>query len=110
MPKVVTIAERKAREAERRRAAVANVIDELKRYGAEHGGRFLVFGSAAEGRIDADSDLDVIVDFPAAAEALAVEHVEEMCRRLGIPVDVLAKSATKAAFLDRIGPRTLVIP
>jgi len=110
MPQVVTIAERKAREAARRRAAVADVILDLRRYGAEHGGRFLVFGSAAEGRIGADSDLDVVVDFPAGAEMLAVEHVEEICKKCRIPVDVLAKSATKAAFLDRISPRTLVIP
>jgi len=110
MPEVVTITERKAREAARRRAAIAEVMADLRRYGAEHGGRFLIFGSAAEDRIGPDSDLDVVVDFPAGAETPAIEHVEDICKQHRIPVDVLAKSATKTAFLDRIGSRSLVIP
>jgi predicted nucleotidyltransferase len=109
MPEVVTIAERKSREAARRRAAAANVILELKRYADEHRGRFLVFGSVAEDRIGPDSDFDVIVDFPADAENPAVESVEEICSRYRIPADVHAMSVTRAAFFDRISGRTLVI-
>jgi predicted nucleotidyltransferase len=60
---VVTVSERKARRAALKRSAVARVMDELKTYAAAHGGRFLVFGSVATGKVKFDSDFDVVVDF-----------------------------------------------
>ena len=109
MTEVVTVSERKSREAARRRAAAAEIIGQLRRYAAENGGRFLVFGSAATDRIDHNSDFDVVVDFPAAAETAAVEWVEDICTRHRIPADVHAGSTTKKAFLDRIESRAMVI-
>ena len=76
---VVTVSERKARRIERLRAASREVLDCLRDYGSRHGGRFLVFGSAARGDIHTDSDFDVVVDFPHPAERAARTYVEEIC-------------------------------
>jgi len=109
MPKVVTIDQRKSRETARRREAAAQIVRDLERYAAEHGGQFLIFGSAAKGRIGPDSDLDVIVDFPLAAEGSAVEYVEEVCRAHRIPADIHARSTTSSAFVERARANALVI-
>lgn len=50
MSDVVTVSERKARETLRRRSAAASVMSELREFGHTRGGKFIVFGSAAEGR------------------------------------------------------------
>jgi predicted nucleotidyltransferase len=71
MSEVVTVPERKVREAARRRAAARDVMVEAREFAAVHGGRFYVFGSVAEDRMKYDSDFDVVVDFPFAAETEA---------------------------------------
>ena len=68
MSRIVTVSERKAREAARRRAAANLVMAEIREFGHLRGGRFFVFGSAAEDRMKYDSDFDVVVDFPSAGE------------------------------------------
>ena len=64
---IVTLKERKAREAERRRQAVAELREVLAAYAREHRGRYLLFGSAARGGMRYDSDVDILVDFPCEA-------------------------------------------
>jgi hypothetical protein len=51
MGHIVTLAERKAAEAERRRRAVEALRPVLAAYARVHGGRFLLFGSAARGQM-----------------------------------------------------------
>jgi predicted nucleotidyltransferase len=110
MSHVVTVPQRKAREASRRCAAADHVMAELRAFGAAHGGRFLVFGSVAEGRMRFDSDFDVVVDFPADREAAAVDFVEEACRRQRLPVDIHLKSASSNRLLDRIRGHMTTLP
>lgn len=110
MSEVVTVPQRKAREAARRRRAADTILAEMTTFGLFHGGRFLVFGSVAEGRMSFDSDLDVVVDFPAGGETEAVEFVEEACRRHGLPHDIHVKSTCSREFLDRIRDHVLVRP
>jgi predicted nucleotidyltransferase len=110
MSRIVTVSERKARESARRRAAASLVMSELKVFGTTHGGRFLVFGSAAEDRMKFDSDLDVIVDFPVEGEAEAVDFVEDICRRHNLPADVHLKSTSSSRFLDRIRHHMVQLP
>ncbi|HLB98853.1 MAG TPA: hypothetical protein VJK90_14370, partial [Acetobacteraceae bacterium] len=50
MDRIVTVAERKAAEAMRRQRAVADLRRVLDAYARGHGGRFLLFGSAARGQ------------------------------------------------------------
>jgi predicted nucleotidyltransferase len=107
---IVTIAERKARETARRRAAADLVMSEMRAFGTEHGGRFLIFGSAAEDRMKFDSDLDVVVDFPAERELEAYDFVEDACRRQDLPADIHLKSTSSSGFLDRIRNHMVQVP
>ena len=53
---------RKAREASRRARAAEAVARRLSGYARRHGGRFILFGSAASGRMR--HDIDILTDFP----------------------------------------------
>jgi predicted nucleotidyltransferase len=110
MSRVVTVNERKDRERARRLAAADVVMAKLRAFGAERGGTFLIFGSAAEGRMKFDSDLDVVVDFPAEREAEAVDFVEDTCRKQNIPADIHVKSGASSRFLDRIRNHMIQLP
>lgn len=110
MSRIVTVAERKSRETARRRAAADLVISEMRAFGTERDGRFLIFGSAAENRMKFDSDLDVVVDFPADREADALEFVEKICRKEGLPSDVHLKSEASSGFLERIRGHLVQVP
>jgi predicted nucleotidyltransferase len=106
---VVTISERKARGAALVRSAAARVMDELKTYAGAHGGRFLVFGSVATGKVKFDSDLDVVVDFPDGLENAAIEFVEDACAANSLPYDVYARTTSSEAFLARIMPQAVIL-
>jgi len=110
MPEIVTVPERKAREAARRRTAARDVMAEARDFAVTRGGRFYVFGSVAEDRIKYDSDFDVVVDFPSFAETEAAEFIEEACRRRDLPSDVHLKSRATDRFLDRIRDRMVILP
>jgi predicted nucleotidyltransferase len=110
MPEIVTVSERKARETARRRAAALAVMAEAREFASVHGGRFHVFGSAAEDRMKYDSDFDVVVDFPLPTEMEAAEFVEEACRRRNIPSDIHLRSRASARFLDRIRDSMMSLP
>jgi predicted nucleotidyltransferase len=106
---VVTVSERKARQAALRRAAADRVMDELKAHAAAHGGRFLVFGSVATGKLKFDSDFDVVVDFPDGMETPAISFAEDACAANSIPCDVHAKTTSSEAFLARIAPQAVIL-
>ncbi len=109
MSSIVTIAERKTREAERRGRAADAVMDELRDFVRTRGGRFYVFGSVAQGRIRYNSDLDILIDVPKALELAAWERVEEAGRRHGIAVDILTTAYASAEFLARVKSASIVI-
>ena len=81
-----------------------SAIDALPGIAKRHGGRFLVFGSAARGDIhDGDSDLDLIADFPATEQSTAIRKASEACVAARIPhdlltMDELSKSPVLARF------------
>ena len=109
MKKVVTIAERKARSARARREAIDAAIAELRRYASSRGGRYLVFGSTAKGKVHGRSDLDVLVDFAAEDENQAFRHVEEVCSRHGIPCDPQYRHAQETAFIKRVREHAIIL-
>lgn len=109
MQKIVTIAERKARALKRRQDAVAAVVEELRAYASAKGGRFLIFGSVATGHMRADSDLDIVIDFPSHIERDAWRHVEDISHDHGVPTDIHSVSTSSAPFLARIGPHAIVL-
>jgi len=110
MGSVQTLAQRKQARVEEIRAGVASLREALAAYGRAHGGRFLIYGSAVSDRLHYDSDVDLLVDFPAPATSAAVDFVEETCARLNLRVDVQPKTWCKEAFLARIIPQAQVVP
>ncbi|MEE2952081.1 MAG: nucleotidyltransferase domain-containing protein [Pseudomonadota bacterium] len=101
----LSLEERKAREASRRRTVVDTVVDALDRYAKAHGGRFHVVGSAVTGQMRYDSDLDVLVEFPPDHEHDAFTFVEDLCIEHRLPLDALAFRTMSARFLARNADR-----
>jgi predicted nucleotidyltransferase len=102
MQRIVTLTERKFRETARRRDAVAALVPVLAVYARTHGGRFLLFGSAARGTMKHDSDVDLLMDFPAEALNEAWKFAEEACWDRKLEPDLLPYRWCKRAFLDHV--------
>lgn len=109
MQRIVTLSERKAAEAARRAAAVEALVSVLAGYARAHGGRFLIFGSAARGRMKFDSDVDLLMDFPPEAMDDAWTFAETACWDRGLEPDLLSYGGCKPEFLDHIAPDIRVL-
>jgi predicted nucleotidyltransferase len=106
---IVTLKERKAAEAERRRRAVDDLRSALAAYAGEHGGRFLLFGSAARGDMRYDSDVDILVDFPADTIDAAWNFAERACWDRRLEPDITPFAWCKGRFLERVTPDLQVV-
>jgi predicted nucleotidyltransferase len=104
LARIVTLRERKATEAARRTAAADRIALKLQTYAREHGGRYLLFGSAARSEMRFDSDIDVLVDFPEDQMRDAMNAAEDFCEDEGLPCDVLPFETRSRSFLDRVLP------
>ena len=104
MPEIVTLRERKADAATRRSEAVAALRPVLTAYARAHGGRFLLYGSAARGCIKYDSDVDLLLDFPPDQVREAWNFAESACWDRGLEADLLPYDGCKPAFLAHIAP------
>jgi predicted nucleotidyltransferase len=91
-------------------SAVAKLKPALAVYAREHGGRFVLFGSAARREMRDDSDVDILVDFPVAAQSDAISFVEQACWRLGLKPDILAFAVPSGHFRERVDKEGLVLP
>ncbi len=107
--RVVTLAERKAAAIDRKCAALDALREVLADYVRAHGGRFLLFGSAARGTIRRDSDVDILTDFSEPETAAAWNFAERACWDRGLDPDVMPKAWCKADFLAHIAPDIEVI-
>lgn len=90
-------------------AGVAVLKKDLGRYAFDHGGTFLIFGSAARSDMHFDSDVDILVDFPSGAEAAAWRFAEDACYKLGLIPDVRPKSLCADRFIHHISLGALEI-
>jgi predicted nucleotidyltransferase len=102
MQRIVTLTERKTTEAARCRDAVAALIPVLTDYARAHGGRYLLFESAARGTMTYHSDVDLLMDFPADALNEAWKFAEEACWDRKLEPDLLPYGGCKPQFLDHI--------
>ncbi len=109
MQLIVTLPERKAAEAARRAAAVEALVPVLAEYARAHGGRFLLFGSAARGTMTDHSDVDVLLDFPPDAFGDAWNFAETACWDRGLEPDLLPYGGCKPGFLEHIAPDIRVL-
>ena len=109
MQRIVTLSERKAAEAVRRRDAVAILAVALSAYARAQGGRFLLYGSAARGTMKYDSDVDLLLDFPDEALTDAWNFAETACWDAGLEPDLLPLGWCKATFLEHIASDVRVL-
>ena len=109
MDQIVTLKERKAAEADRRRRAVEDLRSALAVYAREHGGRFLLFGSAARADMRHDSDVDILVDFPPTALDDAWNFAERACWDRRLDPDITPFAWCKGRFLERVTPDLQVV-
>lgn len=109
MSRIVTLREHKALEADRRRRAVLTLREGLGAYTHAHGGRFLLFGSAARGEMRHNSDVDILVDFPPDALDAAWVYAEDTCRSLRLTPDIRPLAWCSPAFLAHVTQAAQVI-
>lgn len=104
-----TLAERKAARVAEMREALALLRERLRDYARQHGGRFLLYGSAARGELRYDSDVDLVLDFPGDAEEAAWVFAEETCWELQLTPDIMPGSWSKPEFLARVRTEAVAI-
>src|SRR5690242_3824001 len=109
MAGIVTLKQRKAAEAERRRRAVEELRAALAAYARAHGGRYLLFGSAARGEMRYDSDVDILLDFPPDSLDDAWGFAERACWDRELDPDITPFSGRSERFLARIAPELQVL-
>jgi len=97
-----TLAQRKAARVASLHEAVATLRGRLERYARTHGGRFLLYGSAARGAMRYDSDVDLLLDFPDDRLSEAWRHAEGLCRDLGLQADLCPLAWCSAEFAVRV--------
>jgi hypothetical protein len=103
MQRIVTLTERKAGEAARRREAVSALVPVLADYARAHGGRFLLFGSAARGTMKYHSDVDILMDFPEdELDEPWILAEKKTCWDRGVEPDLMPYRWCKQAFLDHV--------
>ena len=107
--RIVTLKERKAAEVARRRDAVTELREALAAYAREHGGRYLLFGSAARGDMHYDSDVDLLVDFPPDTLDEAWNFAERACWDRKLEPDIIPFAWCKGRFRDRVTPDLQVV-
>lgn len=102
MDRIITLRERAAAEAERKREALACLRTMLAGYARTHGGRFLLFGSAARDEMRAGSDVDILTDFPRDQTDEAWVFAEDACRQVGLSPDIRPASWCSKPFLEHV--------
>lgn len=104
-----SVATRKQEEAARRAGLVEKITARLGSYAQKRGGRYILFGSMARGETRFDSDVDLLIDFPAEWEGEAWRTAEDLCAELRIEVDMRPVAWCSPDFLARIMPDAKVI-
>lgn len=97
-----TLTERKAAEVSRRHDAVRVLRERLAGHARAHGGRYLLYGSAAKGALRYDSDIDLLLDFPEALQSDAWRFAEEAAEALGVPADIRPLAWCSERFLAHV--------
>ena len=108
MSGVVTLAERHRRKMDQMERAVVEIDARLTAYAREHGGRFIRYGSTAQGRMRQHSDVDIIADFgdPDATQD-AANYAETICAELQMKPDV--RYYVSPAFLKTVIEHGIVL-
>lgn len=106
---IVTLKERHRRKLERMAKAIVEIDAALTAYAREHGGRFIRYGSTAEGRMRMHSDVDIIADFPGEASLAAADVAENICFTHGMTPDAHPGAYVSSGFKAESERRGLVL-
>lgn len=98
----VTLSERKRQRQEAYAQGVARLRAALSAFAQVHGGEFLLFGSAARGDYRFDSDVDILLRFPASKESAAWAFAESSCRALQLTPDIRPARLCDEAFVKAV--------
>lgn len=98
---VRTLQERKSARIAALRDGVERLRPRLSAYAREHGGRYLLYGSAARDALHIHSDVDLLLDFPEAEQAAAWRFAEDECWRLGLEPDIRPLGWCKPGFVGQ---------
>ena len=105
----ITLRERHERKLAEYRASVDALKPMLAAYAREHGGVFILFGSAARGTPNDQSDVDILVDFPEANLMVACGFAEDACWALGLRPDVRPVTWTSGKVVARARAEGLIL-
>jgi predicted nucleotidyltransferase len=97
----LTLRERHDRKLAAYRDGVEALKPLLAAYAREHGGRFILFGSAARGTPHDQSDVDILVDFPLVMENAAWAFAEDACFALRLQPDIHLAGWVSERVLNR---------
>lgn len=101
MANVRTLDQRRFDRVEALRHGVEHLVPRLVSYARHHGGRFILFGSAATGDLHDLSDVDLIADFPQDAVVAACAFADAACSEMGLTGDVRPAAWTSDTVLQR---------
>lgn len=101
MAEYITLRERKEATVAAIKRGVEELVPVLAAYAHEHGGRFVLFGSAARGETRYDSDVDILVDFPLNAELDAWLFAESQCFARDLRPDIHIRAWRTERFIER---------
>jgi predicted nucleotidyltransferase len=104
-----TVEMRKRAEAERRVGIPDILHDRLSGFARDHGGRFILYGSLAKGQPRFDSDVDLLLDFPAEVEGEAWRLAEELCAELRVELDIKPLAWCDPEFASKTMPKARII-
>lgn len=108
MSRTVTLMERREIALRKRRAALEEAEARLANAALRHGGRYLIFGSVAVGRLTPASDLDVLAEFPEETVNEAISEAEGIAIELQIPMDLMDWRRCNDRFLSSVLPNARV--
>lgn len=106
---IVTLSERTEEATKRRRDAIRTVCGRLTRFARRYKGRYSIYGSVARDTVRADSDIDILVDFPEPLQSAAWRYAEYACGRRDVPHDIMPLSWCSETFRARVEPKALVL-
>jgi len=107
---LLTLPARKAAAIAARLAAVEQLRPLLAFHAHQLGGRYILFGSAASGAMRPDSDVDLLLDFPAEDTTRAAwDFAEERCTSLGLPYDIRPVGWCGERFLSHVLPTATIL-
>lgn len=105
----LTLRERHERKLAEYRASVETLKPMLAGYAREHGGAFILFGSAARRTANDHSDVDLLADFPDEDVMAACGFAEESCWSLGLKPDVRPVMWTSDKVAERARSEGVVL-